>query len=212
MHSISTFNGLPVCSTMVQLSFKVITTLQRERFRCRSHSADTAIQAAQIAWPISSQQLQLRQSPRPEGVTVPADSPLLISWFSTFKISIKVADFNLLYGRTKEGGGINYNNLILKPLREKTVWRLRKCQRKKKSRQMFPLKSKGSSTCACKTARHQPLATETPSPHTKTLPAIVKTSPVLRNSKQVRFIIVLLKEVGLFHSLRFLTLDGPWVP
>lgn len=149
MHGISTFDGLPVCSTMVQLSFKVITTLQRKRFRCSSHSEDTAIQAAQIAWSISlstSPQLQLRQSSRPEGV-------ISTCWQSTLNIMVfNIHDFyqssrllsNLLYGRSKEGGGINYNNLILKPLREKTVWRLRKCQRKKNQGKCFHWKARAA--------------------------------------------------------------------
>lgn len=174
MHGISTFDGLPVCSTMVQLSFKVITTLQRKRFRRSSHSEDTAIQAAQIAWPMSlstSPQLQLRQSSRPEGV-------ISTCWQSTLITMVfNIQDFyqnsrllsNLLYSRSKEGGGINYNNLILKPLREKkNCLKVKKMTEEKKSRQMFPLKSKGSSTCACMTVRHQPLATETPS-HTLNL-------------------------------------------
>lgn len=165
MHGISTFNGLPVCSTTVQLSIKVITTLQRKRFRCSSHSEDTSIQ---IAWPMSlstSPQLQLRQSPRPEGV-------ISTCWQSTLNITVfNIQDFyqssrllsNLLSSRSKEGGGINYNNLILKPLREKNCLKVKKMSEKEKSRQMFPLKSKGSSTSARMTARHQPPAAETPS-------------------------------------------------
>lgn len=139
MHGISTFNGLPVCSTTVQLSVKVITTLQRKRFRCSSHSEDTAIQITRPMSLSTSPQLQFRQSPRPEGV-------ISTCWQSTLNITVfNIQNFyqsrrllsNLLYDRSKEGGGINYSNLILKPLREKTVWRLRKCQRKKNQGKCF---------------------------------------------------------------------------